>query len=255
MQMPHEVRRALGTHHHSPTMAALMFDELRQQRLVLGRCEVRQTRPPSGGDEEVQVERNGTLLRGPVDETGDLVAIPSMRRGLDDEVEAACVQSREGIDGRGAGSRAMPEVVVVPIIQRIDAHREASHPSVLQRGDPFVGEEGAIGSDDDRRAASRGVRRDRAEIITEEGLAAGEDEHRRRVERKNFVGDSLTLGGRQLARGGLTRACRDVAVGTFKIATPREIPGDHVRHVVVGRPNSGGSLQVRERGYPTAIRP
>ena len=64
MQMTHEVRRALGTHHHSPTMAALMVDELREQRLVLGRCEVRQPRPPSGGDEEVQVERNRTLLRG-----------------------------------------------------------------------------------------------------------------------------------------------------------------------------------------------
>src|SRR5437867_11928315 len=76
---------------------------------------------------------------------------------------------------------------------------------------------------------------DALEIGAQQRLAAGEDEERRKIEREDLARDAQALGGRQLTRRRLVRARRDVAVGTLEIAAAREVPRDHVWHVLARR--------------------
>ena len=134
----------------------------------------------------------------------------------------------------------MAEVVVAPRVERIDAHRDAAHPGVLERGDPLVGQQRAVRADDDRRAASRG---ELARSCERSSRSSGSPPDRMNIgaglsarispaiRRHSAVVSSLD--------GRFGRAGRDVAVGALEVAAAREVPGDHVRHVVAaGRPEA-----------------
>jgi hypothetical protein len=124
----------------------------------------------------------------------------------------------------------------VPVrVERVHAHGDPRHSRPEQRLDARVGEEGAVRPDDDRGTASAREGGDRLEVVPQEGLAAGEDEQRRRIERQDLLGDPQALVGAQLGRGALVRARGDVAVRALQVAPAREIPGDYMWDVVVAR--------------------
>jgi len=67
------------------------------------------------------------------------------------------------------------------------------------------------------------------------GFAAGFDSDLLSYDGENLARDAQTLGRTHLARCRLVWARRDVAVRALEIATAREIPRDHMWHVVARR--------------------
>ena len=155
MQQPHEVRRALGAHHHSPEILPVISDERTEKILVLGRLEIAETRAAAGRHQEVEIERNRAFLRGPFDELAELAAISLRRRRLNDEIEPVSAQTRQRVGRRLERAVAVSEIVVAPRVQRVDAHRDASDARVLERRDALVRQHRAVRADDDGGAAPR----------------------------------------------------------------------------------------------------
>jgi hypothetical protein len=120
-------------------------------------------------------------------------------------------------------------------VERVNAHCYATHAGVHETCDALVSEERAVRADDDGRAALRGERGDVLEVVSEKWLAARENEERRPLELEDLFSDAATLRRRELAFGTLRGPRRDIAVRTLEVATPSEIPGDHVWNVVVAR--------------------
>ncbi len=83
------------------------------------------------------------------------------------------------------------------------------------------------------------------EILTQQGLAARQDEHGIGIEVENLVCDAQALLGRQLIGGGLGGTRRDIAVRTLEITPAGEIPRDHMWHVVARLRSAGRRLSQR----------
>jgi hypothetical protein len=144
----------------------------------------------------------------------------------------------EACDRRGRGlerPRPVTERVVTVGVQRVDAHRDAGHARRHQRLDARVGEKRPVGADHHGGTAARREGGDRLQVVAQEGLAAGQNEQRRRIHGEDLAGDAQAFVRAQVECRALVRTRRDVAVGAFEVAAAREIPGDHVGHVIVAR--------------------
>ena len=111
--MAHEVRRAFGAHHHLPAILALPAREIGEHDLVVRGGEIGHARAAARGDQEITVERDGTLLRRPLRDPLELGAIALRRRRLNDEIEPLRPQPAQGSERVVERSPAVAEVVVI----------------------------------------------------------------------------------------------------------------------------------------------
>jgi hypothetical protein len=77
MYETHEVRCALGTHHHRSEEAHVQIHELGEGFLVLGRREIGEPCASTRRDEEIRVKRNRPLCLRPLHQRSELPPIPS----------------------------------------------------------------------------------------------------------------------------------------------------------------------------------
>ena len=210
--MAHQLWLALGADHEATAILLLERQKLGEDLLVLIRRQPLHSLATPRRNEEIEVERDRTLLRRPAYQVGKLVSVPLGEAGLDDEVQLVLHEAVHR--GKRPLERpcAVAEAIVIRRAQRVHAHRHAPHACRLQRLDALMREADTVRAHHDRSPRRGGALRDGFQVVAQQGLAPTENQEHRRVHRYQLVENAEALAGGQLTLGPVPGPGRDVAV-------------------------------------------
>jgi hypothetical protein len=72
---------------------------------------------------------------------------------------------------RSRSIAAVVEIVVLSLVQRVDADGEPAHAGRLELGNSRLGQQSAVGADDHRRTTAAGVPGDDSQVLAQQWLA------------------------------------------------------------------------------------
>ena len=126
-RVAHDLRLALGAHHHAPAVLLLQRDQFPEHLVVLLGFQSPHVLSAAGRDHEIDVERHRTALGRPSGQGRQLASVAPGHCRLDDEVEPVRAQAFDRGQGLLERALAVAEAVVVALVQRV--HADARPPS------------------------------------------------------------------------------------------------------------------------------
>ncbi len=214
--------------HHGPPL---------RRRKVAGRQGV----APAGIDEVIEAEPRDAVVYALLQNLRQVGEVVLGDREAHPGAQARGLGGAEALPGGDAGGGA-PAEAVVRFRRTVDGDADVLEAGLAESDRDFGRDQSAIGGKDGAETAGGGVGAEVKEVVAEEGLAAGEEEHGR-AEAGEVVDEGFGLGGRRVASVRFARGV--VAVGAVQVAGGGHVPHDQ-------RPVGGGELQEVWVWRPTA---